>query len=79
MKRSPQRSYGLSEEEDSSLAFQMQRQELKQAKKDGLDHLYKQDYQPAKFAKAVQYRHSRSYMVKLPSGHYVLALPLREN
>ena len=43
---------------------------MKKAKKEDLDHLYKQDYQPAKFSKAVEYRHSRSYMKKLPSGHY---------
>ena len=30
------------------------------------------DYQPANYNRAVQYRHSRSYMRKLPSGHYVL-------
>lgn len=48
----------------------MQKQEMKKAKKEDLDHLYKQDYQPAKFSKAVEYRHSRSYMKKLPSGHY---------
>ena len=30
----------------------MHKQEVKKHKKEGLDHLYKQDYQPAKFARA---------------------------
>ena len=51
MARNP--SYAMSEEDDANLAYNMQRQEVKRAKKDGLDHLYKQDYQPAKYAKAV--------------------------
>ena len=59
------------EEEDANIAYQMQRQEMKRAKKEGLDHLYKQDYQPAKFSRAVEFRNAHSYMKKLPSGHYV--------
>jgi len=31
-------------------------QESKQNKKDDLHHLYKEDYQPAKYSKAVEYR-----------------------
>ena len=58
-------------QEDANIAYKMQRQEMKNAKKEGIDHLYKQDYQPANFNKAVNYRNSRSYMKKLPSGHYV--------
>lgn len=52
---------------------------MKKAKKDGLDHLYKQDYQPAKFKKAVEYKNSRSYKKKLPSGHYVTQKLFRES
>ena len=70
MNMSPQYS-GSIQEEDANIAYQMHRKEVKQAKKDGLDHLYKQDYQPAKFKKAVEYKNSRSYKKKLPSGHYV--------
>jgi hypothetical protein len=46
----------------------MQREEMKKAKKENIDNLCKENYQPAKFAKAVRYRNSRSYMQKLPSG-----------
>jgi hypothetical protein len=53
MNMQPSRSLGNSSDEDLNLAYQLQRQEEKRAKKEGLDHLYKQDYQPAKFAKAV--------------------------
>ena len=42
--------------------------EFKKAKKDQLDHLYNENYQPAKYAKAVQYRNARSYMKKMPNG-----------
>lgn len=48
----------------------MQKQEMKKAKKEDLEHLYKQDYQPAKYKRAVEYKNSRSYKKKLPSGHY---------
>lgn len=71
MNMSPQASLGMYSQEDEEMAYKMQRQEVKKAKKEGLDHLYKQDYQPAKFAKAVEYRNSHAYMKKLPSGHYV--------
>ena len=49
----------------------MQKREMKQAKKEDLDHLYKQDYQPARYKKALEFKNSRSYKKKLPSGHYV--------
>jgi hypothetical protein len=71
MNMSPSPSGAMMTDDDSNLAYQMQKDEMKRAKKEGLDHLYKQDYQPAKFAKAVEYRNFRSYMKKLPSGHYV--------
>jgi hypothetical protein len=54
-------------------------QETKQLKKDGLHHLLQEDYQPARYAKAVEYRNSRSYLKKLPSGHYVRAHPFRKS
>lgn len=57
----------------------MHRQEVKKAKKEGLDHLYKQDYQPAKYKKALEYKNSRSYKKKLPSGHYVTFTLFRDN
>lgn len=72
MNMNPSKSLGSSSDDDLNYAIKVQRDEHKRAKKEGLDHLYKQDYQPAKFAKAVEYRNSRSYMKKLPSGHYVL-------
>lgn len=40
-------------EGDELMAHKMYKDQVKNAKKEGLDHLYKQDYQPAKFAKAV--------------------------
>lgn len=40
-------------EQDVKMAQKIYKDEMKNAKKEGLDHLYKQDYQPAKFAKAV--------------------------
>ena len=58
-------------EEDANIAYKMQKQEMKKAKKEDLEHLYKQDYQPAKYKRAVEYKNSRSYKKKLPSGHYV--------
>ena len=78
MNMSPMASYNMSEE-DANIAYQMQKKEIKRAKKEDLDHLYKQDYQPAKFSKAVEYRNSRSYMKKLPSGHYVFISSFSEN
>ena len=50
--------------------YEERRHQAKEAKKKGLDHLYKEDYQPAKYKKALAYRNARSYMKKLPSGHY---------
>jgi len=79
MNMSPQASLGLYSEEDANLAYKMQKQEVKKAKKEGLDHLYKQDYQPAKFAKAKEFRNSHAYMKKLPSGHYVHLKLFRNN
>lgn len=46
-------SIAVSEEEDANFAYNLHKQEVKRVKKDGLEHLYKQDYQPAKFSKAV--------------------------
>jgi hypothetical protein len=48
-------------------------------KHDGLDPAYKENYQPAKFSKALEYRNARSYMKKLPSGEYVRSGLLRKN
>ena len=73
MNISPNNS-GRYDEEDANIAYKMQRKEMKDAKKEGLDHLYKQDYQPAKFKKAVEFKNSRSYKKKLPSGHYVTVI-----
>lgn len=64
--------YQLSPQRSRENLYDDGRKNLKQAKKDGLDHLYKENYQPAKYSKAVEYRNSRSYLKKLPSGHYVL-------
>ncbi len=45
------------------------------AKKDQLDHLYNENYQPAKYSKALEYKNTRSYKKKLPNGQYVLFWP----
>jgi hypothetical protein len=63
--------YQLSPQKSREDLYDDERRNIKQAKKEGLDHLYKENYQPAKYGKAVEYRNSRSYMKKLPSGHYV--------
>lgn len=48
--------------------IEIEKIELKKAKKDQLDHLYNENYQPAKYTKALQYRNARSYMKKMPNG-----------
>jgi len=50
---SPTKSLSINSNEDAKIAYKMQREEMKKAKKNDLDHLYKQNYQPAKFNKAV--------------------------
>lgn len=44
---------------------------MNQKRHDGLDHAYKENYQPAKYSKALEFRNARSYLKKLPSGQYV--------
>jgi len=50
---SPTKSLSINSNEDANIAYKMQREEMKKAKKEGLEHLYKQNYQPAKYSKAV--------------------------
>lgn len=71
--------YQLSPQKSRDSLYDEERKQIKQAKKEGLDHLYKENYQPAKYGKAVEYRNSRSYMKKLPSGHYVSLFICRKN
>lgn len=44
---------------------------MKKAKKKQIDHLYNENYQPARYSKALEYKNSRSYLKKLPNGQYV--------
>lgn len=59
-------------------AFDEERRLVRGNKREGLDHIYKQNYQPAKYSKALEYRNARSYMKKLPSGQYVPVNILRK-
>lgn len=47
------------------------KKEKKRAKYEGLAHLYQNDYKPAVYKKAVEYRNSLSYKKKLSDGSYV--------
>lgn len=48
--------------------IQLEQAEIKKEKKEKLDHLYNENYQPAKYSKALAYRNARSYKKKLPNG-----------
>lgn len=44
--------------------------ERKKAKHQQLDHLYSENYKPASYTKALEYKNTRSYKKKLPNGQY---------
>jgi hypothetical protein len=48
----------------------------KQLKSNALDKMATEEYQPAVYAKALEYRNKRSYMKKI-DGSYVLIIQLR--
>jgi hypothetical protein len=48
-------------------------------RKEGLDRLTQQDYQPARYKQAVAYRNARSYLSKTASGEYVPSVQYRKN
>ena len=54
------------------------KKEKRRAKYEGLSHLYQNDYKPAVYRKAVEYRDSMSYKKKLSNGSYVTHYLLRK-
>ena len=63
----------------SQLELEEERKRLVNGKREGIDHLYRENYQPAKYSRALEYRNSRSYLKKLPNGQYVLFCIFRKN
>ena len=54
------------------------KQERRRAKRENLTHLYKNDYKPAKYSLACEYRDALSYKKKMSNGSYVRNLVILE-
>ena len=54
------------------------KQERRRAKRENLTHLYKNDYKPAKYSLACEYRDALSYKKKMSNGSYVRILAILE-
>lgn len=60
-------------------ANELYHRERKRAKRENLSHLYKNDYKPAKYSVACEYRDALSYKKKMSNGTYVSFLSFRKN
>ena len=70
------KSNGAIGEVDPNDLYHRQR---KRAKRENLSHLYKNDYKPAKYSVACEYRDALSYKKKMSNGTYVNFILFRKN